>query len=75
MKGTVAKWFDDKGYGFIRPDGAQVSGKGRDIFVHHSNVERSGREHVSLVEGQRVEFETADGQGGRKEAQGVRLVS
>ncbi len=56
-KGTV-KWFNDqKGYGFIEPtDGS------RDVFVHHSNIE-SG---ATIGEGDRVEFDTRQGQKGRE---------
>ncbi|MGH6932873.1 MAG: cold-shock protein [Dongiaceae bacterium] len=48
--GTV-KWFNSaKGFGFIQPeDGSQ------DVFVHVSDVERSGL--GTLNEGQRVSFE------------------
>lgn len=47
--GTV-KWFNnDKGYGFIEPDGG-----GKDVFVHHSNIDARG--FRQLFEGQRVEF-------------------
>lgn len=52
--GTV-KWFDnEKGYGFIAPDEG-----GKDLFVHHSEVESSGR--VMLDDGQKVEFEVGEG--------------
>ena len=55
--GTV-KWFNDsKGYGFIAPaDGS------KDVFVHHSNV--AGNGFKTLSEGQKVEFETREGQKG-----------
>jgi cold shock protein len=52
--GTV-KWFNDaKGYGFITPDEG-----GKDLFVHHSNIEGSG--FKSLSENARVEFEAREG--------------
>ena len=47
--GTV-KWFNDqKGFGFITPEGG-----GKDLFVHHSEIQSSG--HRSLTEGQKVEY-------------------
>lgn len=65
MYGTV-KWFDkDKGFGFITPDDG-----GRDIYVHVSNVETPDS---SLVDGQRVEFESQIGRKG-PEAVRVRLL-
>ena len=55
--GTV-KWFNDsKGYGFITPEDG-----GKDLFVHHSNIEGSG--FKSLTEGSKVEFEAREGQKG-----------
>lgn len=61
--GTV-KWFNsEKGYGFIsREDGP-------DVFVHFSNIQMQG--YKTLEEGQRVEFEIAQGRKG-EEAQNVR---
>lgn len=50
--GTVRKFDDTKGFGFIRPDGS--SDAGRDVFVHYTNISGNGRK--SLFEGQRVEF-------------------
>ncbi len=53
-KGTV-KWFNEqKGYGFITPDGG-----GKDLFVHFSNIAGDG--YKSLTEGQAVEFESSQG--------------
>ncbi len=52
--GTV-KWFSEqKGYGFIVPDD-----EGKDLFVHYSNIEMEG--FKTLYEGQKVEYEAAEG--------------
>lgn len=59
--GTV-KWFNTtKGFGFIQPaDGS------KDVFVHISEVERSGV--GSLQEGDKVNFELESGHGGKSAA-------
>ncbi|MGZ4576791.1 MAG: cold-shock protein, partial [Mycobacterium sp.] len=45
------KWFNnDKGFGFIAPDGGA-----KDVFVHHSEIQGDG--FRSLEENQRVQFE------------------
>jgi cold shock protein len=65
-QGTV-KWFNnEKGYGFIAVDG------GQDVFVHYSAIQSDG--YRSLDEGQRVEFEVAQGPKG-PQADGVRVVN
>ena len=49
ITGSV-KWFNaQKGYGFIQVE------EGKDIFVHHSEIQGTG--YKSLEEGQTVEFE------------------
>jgi CspA family cold shock protein len=64
--GTV-KWFSgDKGYGFIVPDDG-----GKDLFVHHSNIEGEG--FRTLREGQKVEYEAGEGRKG-PEATKVRPI-
>ena len=48
MQGTVKKWLDFKGYGFIKPETG-----GDDIFIHNSDIKGS----YDLKEGQKVEFD------------------
>jgi len=59
--GTV-KWFNnEKGYGFITPDGG-----GKDLFVHFSNI--TGEGYRSLSDNQRVEYEERQGRKGPEAA-------
>jgi cold shock protein len=54
IKGTV-KWFNDqKGFGFIAPEGGSA-----DVFVHQSAILATG--FRSLTEGDRVEFSITQG--------------
>lgn len=58
MPSGQVKWFNaEKGFGFIEPDGG-----GPDLFVHYSQINARG--YRSLEEGQRVQFEAAQGQKG-----------
>ena len=66
MATGAVKWFNHKkGFGFITPDLGP-----RDVFVHITAVKRSGLERID--DGQRVEFELAQGGDGRLSAQGLR---
>lgn len=53
QQGTVKFFNSQKGYGFIQPDNG-----GKDVFVHVSALERAGIR--SLVEGQKVSFDTQE---------------
>jgi CspA family cold shock protein len=52
ITGTVKFYNDQKGFGFIAPDGG-----GNDVFVHATALERAGMH--SLSQGQKVSFDTA----------------
>ncbi len=55
-QGTV-KWFsNEKGYGFIERE------NGDDLFVHFSEISMDG--YKTLAQGQRVEFDVAEGDKG-----------
>ena len=55
--GTV-KWFNAaKGYGFVTPEDGSA-----DVFVHFSAIDGSG--YRELIEGQKVTFESEQGQKG-----------
>ena len=55
MKKGIVKWFsNEKGYGFI-----SVTDTDEDIFVHFTGIISEG--FKTLKEGQRVEFEIAQG--------------
>ena len=65
--GTV-KWFNaTKGYGFIQPEDGS-----KDVFVHISDVQRSGLN--GLNEGDKVEYELQMGQQGKISAGNLRLA-
>ncbi len=62
------KWFNSKkGYGFIK-----LNDDDKDIFVHYSSIQGDG--FKSLVEGEEVQFELAEGPKGLQ-AQNVLRVN
>jgi CspA family cold shock protein len=63
--GTVKFFNEQKGYGFIAPDGG-----GDDLFIHRSNVETPDQ---TLFDNQKVEYEVGQGRKGA-EARNVRVL-
>jgi CspA family cold shock protein len=59
--GTVKFFNNDKGYGFISPDGG-----GQDAFVHISAVQAAGL--PTLDQDQRLSYELETGRNGRTSA-------
>ncbi len=70
-QGTIKTLRDDRGFGFIAPDGGS-----RDIFFHSNSVEYPAT-FDQLREGQRVEFEagTDPRNPGRERAEHVRPIN
>jgi CspA family cold shock protein len=66
--GTVKFFNENKGYGFIAPEGG-----GQDAFVHISAVERSGMR--TLRENQRVSYELEEDRRGKMAATNLRDAS
>jgi CspA family cold shock protein len=65
MNGTV-KWFNaDKGFGFITGE------DGKDVFAHFSQINVSG--FKTLVEGQEVSFDIAQGPKG-PQAENITII-
>ena len=64
--GTVKFFNTDKGYGFITPEGGQ-----KDVFVHISELQKSGIEH--LKDGQKVIFEVTMDNRGKSAAVNIQL--
>ena len=65
--GTVKFFNENKGFGFISPEGG-----GADSFVHISDVERSGMS--TLREGQRVTYDVEDDQRGKQKATNLKAA-
>jgi CspA family cold shock protein len=56
-QGTVKRFNEEKGYGFISPDDGDA-----DLFVHHGGI--AGEGFKSLDEGAKVTYEATQGKKG-----------
>jgi cold shock protein len=66
--GRVKFFNEDRGYGFIVPDGG-----GSDVFVHVHEVEAAGMK--TLVAGQLLTYNTARARDGRTKAVNLRFLN
>jgi cold shock protein len=66
--GRLKFFNEDRGYGFIVPDGG-----GSDVFVHVHEVEAAAMK--TLVAGQLLTYETAPARDGRTKAVHLRLLN
>jgi cold shock protein len=67
QSGLVAKYFEDKGFGFIRPDNG-----GRDVFFHISKLSEGLA--TDLVPSARVKFEIGMDKYGKTAATSLRIL-
>jgi CspA family cold shock protein len=73
MARGVVKFFNTlRGYGFITPEG-KVGTAAPDVFVHISDVERSGL--TTLSADQLVEYDLFEDRSGRRRAQNLKLIA
>ena len=65
--GSVMTYFEEKGFGFLRPDGG-----GKDIFFHISRLHEG--EATQLVPGVKVSYELGMDRNGKIAASSVRIL-
>jgi CspA family cold shock protein len=65
--GSVMTYFEEKGFGFLRPDGG-----GKDIFFHISRLHQG--QATELVAGAKVAFDLGMDRNGKIAASSVRLL-
>lgn len=66
--GSVMTYFEEKGFGFLRPDGG-----GKDIFFHISRLHQG--EATQLVPGVKVSYELGMDRNGKIAASSVRILT
>jgi CspA family cold shock protein len=64
---TVMTYFEEKGFGFLRPDGG-----GKDIFFHISRLHQG--QSTELVPGAKVSYELGMDRNGKIAASSVRIL-
>lgn len=68
QSGTVKFYNEQKGYGFIAPDGGD-----KDVFVHATALQRAGIQ--GLEQGQKVSFDTeVDRRSGKSAVNNISLL-
>jgi CspA family cold shock protein len=66
--GSVMTYFEEKGFGFLRPDGG-----GKDIFFHISRLHQG--QATELVPGTKVTYELGMDRNGKIAASSVRIIA
>tara|TARA_B100000745_G_scaffold136704_1_gene89346 strand:+ start:69 stop:491 length:423 start_codon:yes stop_codon:yes gene_type:complete len=65
LTGSVTRWFNRKGYGFINVITSDSEHTGNDLFVHLSGINVSNGGYKSLYPGEYVSFDLDKGKDGR----------
>ena len=65
LTGSVTRWFNRKGYGFINVITSDSEHVGNDLFVHLSGIRVSNDGYKSLYPGEYVSFDLDTGSDGR----------
>jgi cold shock CspA family protein len=65
LTGSVSRWFNRKGYGFINVMTSDSEHVGNDLFVHLSGINVSNDGYKSLYPGEYVSFDLDTGKDGR----------
>ena len=65
LTGSVTKWFNRKGYGFINVVSSDSEHTGNDLFVHLSGINVSNDGYKCLYPGEYVSFDLGSGRDGR----------
>ena len=65
LTGSVTRWFNRKGYGFINVMTTDSEHTGNDLFVHLSGINVSNGGYKSLYPGEYVSFDLDKGKDGR----------
>ena len=66
--GSIMTYFEEKGFGFLRPDGG-----GKDIFFHVSRLHEG--QATDLVPGAKVNYELGMDRNGKVAASSMRLIT
>ena len=65
LTGSVSRWFNRKGYGFIHVLTSDSEHVGNDLFVHLSGINVSNDGYKCLYPGEYVSFDLGSGRDGR----------
>jgi cold shock CspA family protein len=65
VTGSVSRWFNRKGYGFINVMNSDSEHCGKDIFVHLSGINVKNDGYKCLYPGEYVSFDLTSGKDGK----------